>query len=135
MKNDIHESVSTLRKARNLIYKQLDKVKEEYNSYRKKVNNTMKKEGSGEITETDGQVATSVAAPGKQHTADSSTYRRKKKTLLRSGQIPRQQQKIQDNPKTKGGNNHNTTDKDSTEKQYKPNGNQSRHKSCENHQK
>jgi thioredoxin-like negative regulator of GroEL len=44
LKNYIHESVSSLRKAFILIYKQLDKVKEEYNSYRKKVNNTMKGE-------------------------------------------------------------------------------------------
>jgi len=34
LKNDIHESVSTLRKAFILIYKQLDEVKE-YNNYRK----------------------------------------------------------------------------------------------------
>jgi len=45
LKNDIHESVSTLRKASILIYKQLDNVKEEYNSYRKEVKNTMKGEG------------------------------------------------------------------------------------------
>jgi len=44
LKNYIHESVSTLRKAFILIYKQLDKVKEEYNSYRKKVNNAMREE-------------------------------------------------------------------------------------------
>jgi len=60
LKNDIHESVSTLRKAFILIYKQLNEVKEEYNRYRKKVNNTIKGEGWGEITQTDGQVATSV---------------------------------------------------------------------------
>jgi hypothetical protein len=36
LKNDIHESVSTLRKAFILICKQLDEVKEEYNNYRKK---------------------------------------------------------------------------------------------------
>ena len=52
--------MSTLRKAFILIYKQLDEVKEECNSYTKKVNNTMKGEETGEITQTDGQVATSV---------------------------------------------------------------------------
>ena len=60
LKNDIHESVSTLRKAFILIYKQLDNVKEEYNSYRKEVKNTMKGEGSGGIPQTDGQVAASI---------------------------------------------------------------------------
>ena len=60
LKNEIHESVRTLRKAFILIYKQLDEVKEKYNSYREKVNNTMKGEELGEITQTDGQVATSV---------------------------------------------------------------------------
>jgi galactokinase len=49
LKNDIHESVSTLWKAFNLICKQLDSVKEEYNSYREEVKNTMKGEGMGGI--------------------------------------------------------------------------------------
>ena len=52
--------MSTLRKAFILIYKQLANVKEEYNSYRKEVMNTMKGEGSGGITQTDEQVAASV---------------------------------------------------------------------------
>ena len=60
LRNDIQESVSTLRKAFILIYKQLENVKEEYNSYRKEVKNTMKGEGSGGIAQTDGQVAASV---------------------------------------------------------------------------
>jgi hypothetical protein len=41
LKKDIHESVSTLRNAFSLIYKQLENIKE-YNSYRKEVNNTTK---------------------------------------------------------------------------------------------
>jgi len=44
LRNDIQESVSTLRKEFILIYKQLENVKEEYNSYRKEVKNTMKGE-------------------------------------------------------------------------------------------
>jgi len=62
LKSNINESVSTLRKAFILIYeyKQLDNVKEEYNSYRKEIKNTMKEEGSGGITQTDGQVAASI---------------------------------------------------------------------------
>ena len=52
--------MSTLRKAFILIYKQPENVKEEYNSYRKEVKNTMKGEGPGGITQTDGQVAASV---------------------------------------------------------------------------
>ena len=53
LRDDIQESVSTLRKAFILIHKQLDNVKEEYNSYRKEVKNTMKGEGPGGITQTD----------------------------------------------------------------------------------
>jgi hypothetical protein len=60
LKNDIHESVSTLRKAFDLIYKQLDSVKEEYNSCREEVKNTMKGEGTGGIIQTNEQVAASI---------------------------------------------------------------------------
>jgi small-conductance mechanosensitive channel len=49
-----------VRKAFILIYKQLAKLKEEYNCYRKEVKNTMKGEGSGGITQTDEQVGASV---------------------------------------------------------------------------
>jgi methyl-accepting chemotaxis protein len=59
LKNDIHESVSTLWKAFNLICTQLDNVKEEYSSYRKEVKNTTNREATGGPNQTNGQVATS----------------------------------------------------------------------------
>jgi len=83
----------------------------------------MNGEGSGGITQRDGLVAASVDYTlqaqnnNKQQVVPPIGVRRK---LLRSGQKSRQQ-KIQDNPKTKGDNNYTRTDKVSTEKQYKPN--------------
>jgi hypothetical protein len=59
LKNDIHVSVSTLRKSFTLLYKQLEDMKEEYNSYMKEVKNTKKVEGLGS-SQTDGQVETSI---------------------------------------------------------------------------
>ena len=60
LKNDIHESVSTLRKAFNSICKQLDSVNEEYSSYRKEVNNTKNREATGGPNQTTEQEATSI---------------------------------------------------------------------------
>jgi hypothetical protein len=66
-------------------------VKKEYSSYRKESKNTTKRQGSGGVTQT-GQVAASVEYSAvTEHTADSSTHRRKE-TLLISG-------KNQDNSK------------------------------------
>jgi hypothetical protein len=60
LKNDIHESVCTLRKAFNSICKQLDSVKEEHSSYRKHVKNTKKRKATGGPNQTTEQEATSI---------------------------------------------------------------------------
>ena len=113
LKNDIHESVSTIRKAFNILCKQLDRVKEEYSSYRK--------EATGGPNQTNEQVATSIdyTLQTWNNTADRDTYSQGKETLLRNGQ--KRQQTTQNNPEIVGHDNHTGTDKVPTEKQHKPN--------------
>jgi predicted exporter len=60
LKNDIHVSVSTLRKAFSHLIPQLDNVKEECNKYREEVKNAMKSNVMGGLSQPTRHVAPSV---------------------------------------------------------------------------
>ena len=59
LKNDIHVSVSTLRKAFSHLIHQLDNVKEEYNRYREEVKNATNSDVTGGFSQPTKQVAPS----------------------------------------------------------------------------
>ena len=100
LKNDIHESVSTLRKAFNSICKQLDSVKEEYSSYRKEVKNTKNREATGGLYQATEQEATSVdyTLQTRNNTQQIVTPTDGERRLLRNSQKQTQQQKTHNNP-------------------------------------